>query len=116
MTRLDLPKNSQRATLHWVSDLELGITWADGHESVYPLAYLRRACPCARCKAWPQKDPQGFPVMPAERLKNIQAMAVNPVGRYAVQFVWSDGHQTGYYPYEYLRKICPCAACCTTRI
>ncbi|OGF57209.1 MAG: hypothetical protein A2Z21_02080 [Candidatus Fraserbacteria bacterium RBG_16_55_9] len=109
MQRPDLPKNSQRATLHWVSDAELGITWADGHESVYSLAHLRKACPCARCKAWPSKDDQGFPIWPVER--DLHATAVNPVGRYAIQFVWSDGHQTGYYPYDYLRKLCPCAGC-----
>ncbi len=111
MARPFLPRNSLRATLQWVSDWELGISWDDGHQSVYSLAYLRRACPCARCKAWPQKDEQGLPILPAERLQNIRALAVNPVGRYAVQFVWSDGHQTGYYPYEYLRKICLCETC-----
>ena len=111
MAQPTLPTNSQRATLHWGSDSELGITWNDGHESRYSLAYLRRACPCARCKAWPQKDEQGFPVMPIERLHALRVTAVHPVGRYAVQFVWSDGHQTGYYPYDYLRKICPCAEC-----
>jgi DUF971 family protein len=111
MPRPQLPQNSQRATLQWVSDTELSITWEDGHQSIYSLAYVRRACPCARCKAWPQKDPQGLPILPAQHLESIHVTSVNPIGRYAIQFVWSDGHQTGYYPYVYLRKICPCTKC-----
>lgn len=31
--------------------------------------------------------------------------AIHPVGRYALQFIWSDGHRTGIYPFEYLRRI-----------
>jgi DUF971 family protein len=33
------------------------------------------------------------------------------MGHYAVQFLWSDGHYTGIYPYEFLRGACPCAEC-----
>jgi DUF971 family protein len=36
---------------------------------------------------------------------------VAPVGNYALQFVWSDGHETGIYTFEYLRKLCPCSQC-----
>jgi DUF971 family protein len=38
-----------------------------------------------------------------------------PVGRYAVQFTFSDGHATGIYSFEHLRKICPCSECAVTR-
>jgi DUF971 family protein len=36
---------------------------------------------------------------------------LNPVGAYAVQIVWSDGHDTGIYSFETLRQACECAAC-----
>lgn len=29
------------------------------------------------------------------------------VGNYAVQPTWDDGHQTGIYTWEYLRRLCP---------
>lgn len=57
----------------------------------------------------------GFPVIPEGQLKNIRATKIHPVGRYAIQFIWSDGHMTGYYTYEYLRKICPCPECSSAR-
>jgi DUF971 family protein len=33
------------------------------------------------------------------------------VGNYAVRIHWSDGHNSGIYSWEHLRKICPCAEC-----
>ena len=43
--------------------------------------------------------------------ENIKTSEMSPVGRYGVKFHWSDGHQTGSYSFEYLRKICPCGEC-----
>lgn len=116
MTLPTLPTNSKRGKLSWTGDSKIKIEWEDGHASLYTLTYLRRACPCARCKQWPKKEADGFPALPEAQARNIQANAVHPVGRYAIQFMWSDGHMTGYYPYEYLRKICPCPECTTKRI
>jgi DUF971 family protein len=36
---------------------------------------------------------------------------VGPVGNYAMNIVWKDGHATGIYSWEYLRRICPCSEC-----
>jgi DUF971 family protein len=36
---------------------------------------------------------------------------VEAVGKYALQLVWMDGHRTGIYTFEYLRRLCECAAC-----
>jgi len=37
--------------------------------------------------------------------------SVTPVGRYALSFHWNDGHQTGIYSWDYLRRHCGCAEC-----
>ena len=34
-----------------------------------------------------------------------------PVGNYAIQPEWKDGHHTGLYTWPYLRGLCPCAEC-----
>ena len=36
---------------------------------------------------------------------------IEPVGRYALQFKWSDGHDTGIYAYKLLRGLCQCDLC-----
>ena len=42
---------------------------------------------------------------------DIRALDIELVGRYAIQFTWSDGHSTGIYSFETLREICPCPEC-----
>ena len=37
------------------------------------------------------------------------------VGLYALQPIWQDGHDTGIYSFDLLRKICGCDECAATR-
>ena len=41
----------------------------------------------------------------------LKMLNVEPVGNYAIRIEWSDGHNTGIYSFDHLRKICPCAEC-----
>ncbi len=79
----------------------LQIRWEDGHESIYTWTLLRDACPCAVCREGP--PPRSEP--------GIQALEIQPVGRYALTVRFSDGHLTGIFSYELLRSICPCEEC-----
>lgn len=94
------------------------IDWADGHKSKWSFAWLRQACPCATCdeqrKAEGRKPGQARP-KPAELLPMYTPPAkpasAQPVGRYAIQFNWLDGHASGIYSWEYLRRSCQCPEC-----
>ena len=87
---------------------ELQITWSDGHLSLYPVAYLRRRCRCASCV----DEMSGTPILdPAKVSERIRPIEINPVGRYALNIIWNDGHSSGIYTYEHLRAICPCDKC-----
>lgn len=91
----------------------LRIGWKDSHPSHYPLKYLRDHCPCAACThAHPTGAgaPQSPPLFPLYK-PVLKIEAVEPVGNYAIRIRWNDGHNTGIYSFEYLRRICPCAAC-----
>jgi len=85
------------------------IDWGDGHHSDYGLQYLRDHCPCATCTSGPHKPPPASPF--ALYRKAIQMEGAEPVGRYALRFLWNDGHATGIYSFEHLRGICPCQEC-----
>ena len=83
---------------------KLRIVWNDGHESVYPVRVLRLACRCALCV----EEFTGRPLLKAEGVPaDVKPIRLQPVGRYALQFEWSDGHDSGIYTYEYLRQLCP---------
>ena len=84
---------------------ELAIRWPDGKESYLSLEELRKRCPCAACCGEPglTRDlPGAVGKLTGEsfRLKGMQT-----VGGYAIQPTWEDGHGTGIYSWEYLRKI-----------
>jgi DUF971 family protein len=42
--------------------------------------------------------------------ENIEIQDLNVVGRYALNFRWSDGHETGIYSFRYLRELCEAQA------
>jgi len=89
------------------------IDWKDGHRSDYGLKYLRDRCPCASCTGahgTPPRAPE--PEGPFQMYKPaLKMLGVDPVGNYAIRINWSDGHSTGIYSYDHLRRICPCEEC-----
>jgi ATP-binding protein involved in chromosome partitioning len=80
----------------------LAITWADGVESRYDVRELRLACGCAQCvDEWSgagRLDPASVP-------EDVRPLQIEPVGRYAIQIAWSDGHASGIYPFRRLREL-----------
>jgi DUF971 family protein len=91
-----------------VSPKQTDITWNDGHVSSYPSWYLRENCTCAECvDEFTGKRKIGHGNIPS----TVERADVVPVGNYALNFGWSDGHGSGIYTFEYLRKLCPCPQC-----
>ena len=92
----------------------IAIEWSDGHKSVYPFPYLRKACPCAMCKGERtplDTSPLALPAYTPLPVKAGEAKEMFKVGRYAIGFRWGDGHDTGIYTFDYLRKMCLCKEC-----
>jgi DUF971 family protein len=93
------------------------IDWRDRHHSEYSIEFLRDACPCASCTGAhgtePQKTNYAAPSQePFPMYKpKLKMLNVEPVGAYAMRVDWSDGHNTGIYSFDYLRRICPCDDC-----
>ncbi len=94
--------------MNWLENGVLGIDWSDGHHGIYPVRTLRQRCPCAACvDEWTGElrlQPDSVPLL--IRVEDIEA-----VGRYALRFKWSDGHDTGIYSYTALRGMCQCDKC-----
>ncbi len=84
----------------------LRLTWSDGHSASFDYDYVRGYCPCAGCQGHGsmavEYQPPSAPVRPEE---------IEPVGNYAISIVWSDGHATGIYRFDFLRGLCPCPEC-----
>ena len=85
----------------------LRIVWSDGAAAFVPFAVLRKACPCATCDDERKKPPNPFKMLSAREAAAGPPMpiAMRPVGRYAYQITWNDGHDTGIYPLTMLRDL-----------
>lgn len=88
------------------AEATLRLAWDDGHAADYAYTYLRGYCPCAACQGHTNEAIRFHPPTGA-----VDLVAIEPVGHYAISLRFSDGHGTGIYRYDFLRKICPCAAC-----
>ena len=94
------------------------IDWKDGHRSAWSFAWLRNACPCATCHEEREKSGRA-PGVPKPKEQTLLVMyeapvrpvETTPMGRYALKFTWSDGHESGIYSWEYLRRACLCDEC-----
>ncbi len=84
---------------------ELALVWSDGEESYINLETLRKACPCAKCQGEP--DAMGRVLKPTVMYtsRSFQALSVQPLGGYALQLAWADGHKSGIFSFELLREL-----------
>ena len=92
-------------------DQHLEIQWQDGHVCLYPIAYLRKNCPCATCKTFREeqasKPKTHLTVFNKTSEGPLVATNAEMVGGYALRIEFSDQHDTGIYSFQYLRQICP---------
>ena len=80
----------------------LKVTWSDGRATVFENRELRLACRCAVCV----DEFSGKQLLkPTEVPVDIEIKDASPLGNYAVSIVWSDGHSTGIYSWDYLRGL-----------
>ncbi len=89
------------------------IEWRDGHRSHWSFRWLRDACPCAVCHEARENEGRA-PGVGRPKPKTLLPMyeapvaptEVEPVGKYALKFIWNDGHEAGLFSWDYLRNVC----------
>ncbi|WP_163269541.1 gamma-butyrobetaine hydroxylase-like domain-containing protein [Chelativorans alearense] len=77
----------------------LTLVWADGREDVLEAVVLRQNCQSAKAK---HLRLMGTALPPAV---DVRIAAVNPVGSYAINIAFSDGHDRGIYPWSFLAEL-----------
>lgn len=80
----------------------LDIIWDDKSESLLLLANLRKNCPCASCVS--ERSSRAATFIPLLSSVQLTITDIQPVGTYAIQLFWQDGHNTGIYTYDKLKE------------
>jgi DUF971 family protein len=95
---LGQPNPNEPKDIHLVGRYALGVTWADGHSSIYPFDRLRRDDPAA------QDEPGAGLSEMMSWPRDIKRLAEG------LRVDWTDGWQS-LYPFPALRALCRCAGC-----
>lgn len=93
---------------------QLRLAWSDGHESTYDWEQLRWNCPCASCSG-EFGQPGTLQFTSELTAEQTTIVDVREVGNYALMPIWQDGHDTGIYSFDLLRRLCPCPECAAAR-
>jgi len=79
---------------------ELELVYADGLRFALPCEYLRVFSPSAEVRG----HGPGQEVLQVGKI-NVTIREIKPVGNYALQLVFDDGHDTGIYSWDYLHQL-----------
>ena len=77
----------------------LVLRWPDGTATRFTHGQLRAACPCSACRAARRAG------RTVEAAPGVRLAAIEPVGAYALNLVFDDGHGRGIYPYVFLAEL-----------
>jgi ATP-binding protein involved in chromosome partitioning len=80
----------------------LSILWEDGHRDDFDVRDLRLACHCALCI----EEMSGRKLLDPKTIRSdVSPREIVSIGNYAIQFNWSDGHNSGIYSFNDLRAL-----------
>jgi ATP-binding protein involved in chromosome partitioning len=80
----------------------LHIEWTDGKVDNFDVVALRKACPCALCV----DERTGAKLLDPKSVSDlVRPEKIESVGRYAMNIRFNDGHRTGIYTFDFLRKL-----------
>ncbi len=92
----------QPADIDVVRDERVTLTFVDGYVATFDLPALRLGCPCAGCRALRDR---GEPVWPRPGSPTpLRIEQADLHGAWALTITWNDGHATGIFPFEALRR------------
>jgi DUF971 family protein len=83
----------------------LALQWSNGEESFIDAPLLRTHSPSAENKGETDIFGQIHGGKEKTEYPNIKILKVLPIGNYAIRILFSDGHSTGIFSWDYLRKV-----------
>jgi len=94
----------QPAAIDLIGDV-VAIRWDDGREDYFPMETLRACSPSADNIGEPDLFGNIHGADPRTEFPGVSVTQYEIIGRYAIRFTFSDGHNTGLFSYPYLIRI-----------
>lgn len=88
-----------------IKEQKLVVEWLDGGRSEFDMNVLRAHCPCAGCRTEREEQSRSPLRILNFNPSGVRVVNAHLVGQYAIQLVWSDGHDTGLFDFRYLRQL-----------
>lgn len=113
---IDDPVSYRPEAIERVGESSIRIRWSDGETSEWSARQLRDACPCATCREKHGKsdsdaestggNPKSLmlPVLSAAEARPMRIEGMQPIGTYAYNVAFSDGHDSGLFTFARLRR------------
>jgi DUF971 family protein len=98
----EMSEFSRPTRLFLTPERQLAIDWSDGLRRLYTAGDLRLNCPCAMCQT---QRPDASGSTPFQAAPELAIASIDPVGSYGYKIRFSDGHDTGIFTIEFLRKL-----------
>lgn len=83
----------------------LSLQWSNGAETYLEASLLRSQSPSAENKGESDIFGQVSGAQPKTDFPNIGILKISSVGNYAIRILFSDGHSTGIFSWEYLKSL-----------
>jgi DUF971 family protein len=102
--------NSQPTSITRDDSGAIVIQWDDATQTRWTVPQLRKTCPCATCREKKRAaveappKPTMLPVISAAEARPLKIESMRPVGNYAYNIAFSDGHNSGLFTLAMLRS------------
>ncbi len=99
-------ENNYPTQIKKIDNTALRVQWSDGKVSEIALTKLRDECPCVHCKGESVLFESYIPIKtPFKAAGYYEIDKIEVMGNYAITIKWKDGHDTGIYTWDILRKL-----------
>ena len=97
-----MDEHHQPESIDVSKDSAVTVTYLDGYVARFELVSLRQGCPCAACRELRERGEDSWPRPNSPLPLRIEHAELH--GAWGLSVTWNDGHATGIYPFDLLRR------------
>jgi DUF971 family protein len=97
-----MDERHQAQSIDVAKEVGVTVTFYDGYIARFDLLSLRQDCPCATCRSMRDQGEDSWPRPDSPAPLRVERAELH--GAWGLNITWNDGHNTGIYPFELLRR------------